>query len=298
MIVLSLAYDEELNIIEDIQEVRALFKEKNIKLGLSESIEGNTHFIKVFCEDEENHKVKKLVQLYISNLIYKLVVETYKNKALFEYLTDTFFFLKHDEILEVENRIMKTLKGEEAIEDENSIYCHNRIDDIIEKIRTCMEERDSINVNGYLTFRMRELAKGIEVIIDKVVEKYLVEKEYKEFIKLLKYFVDIQESKIEELNLIIQGEGSYKINDAHGKDIFEDFLKEMGDFNIGSKVNVEDVIISGLITNAPKKIIIHKKENCLNKEFIETISKVFSERVTVCSGCALCISTKIKYTPK
>ena len=35
---------------------------------------------------------------------------------------------------------------------------------------------------------MRELREDIEFIIDKV-EKYMVEKEYTEFIKLLKYFV-------------------------------------------------------------------------------------------------------------
>ena len=35
---------------------------------------------------------------------------------------------------------------------------------------------------------MRELREDIEEIIDKVVEKYMVEKEYKEFIRLLKIF--------------------------------------------------------------------------------------------------------------
>lgn len=294
MLVLSLAYDGEVNFIEDIQEVRALFKEKNIKLGVSESLEGNTHFIKVFCDEEGNEKIKNVVQLYISNILYKLVIETYKSKALFEYLTDTFFFLKHDEILEVEDRIMKTLKGEEIIKDENSIYCHNRINNIIEKIKDCMEENNNININGFITFRMKELAQDIESIIDKVVEKYLVEKEYKEFIKLLKYFVDIQESKIEEINLIIEGEGTYKIRDSYGNDIYYDFLKEIGDFKVGSKVNMEDIIISGLITNSPKKIIIHKQENCLNKEFLDTIVNVFCERVCYCNQCTLCIPSKIK----
>ncbi|WP_326514432.1 putative sporulation protein YtxC [Clostridium intestinale] len=294
MLVLSLAYDGEMNFIQDIQEVRALFKEKNIKIGVSESLEGNTHFIKVFCDEENNDKIKSIVHLYMSNILYKLVVDTYKSKALFEYLTDTFFFLKHDEILEVEDRIMKTLKGEEMIRDENSIYCCNRINNVVEKIRACMEENNNININGFITFRMKEIAQDIESVIDKIVEKYLVEKEYKEFIKLLKYFVDIQESKIEEINLVIEGEGSYKIRDAYGNDIYYDFLKEIGDLKVGSKVNMEDVIISGLITNSPKRIIIHKQENCSNKEFIDTIVNVFGERVSYCDKCSVCVSSKIK----
>ena len=294
MLVLSLAYDGEVNFIEDIQEIRALFKEKNIHLGVSESLEGETHFIKIFCDEEEDKKILNLIQLYISNILYKLVINTYKNKALFEYLNDTFFFLKHDEILEVEDRIMKILNGEEIIKDENSIYCYNRINNIIEKIKICMEENHDININGFITFRMKELALDIEDIIDKVVEKYLVEKEYKEFIKLLKYFVDIQESKIKEVNLIIQEEGMYKIIDESGKDLYEDFLKEIGECTIGNNTNMEDVIVSGLITNAPQNIIIHRREICENPEFLETIEQVFESRVIYCEGCKSCVSNRVK----
>ena len=53
---------------------------------------------------------------------------------------------------------------------------------------------------------MKELRSDIEEIIDKVIEGYMVEKEYKEFIKLLKYFVDIQESKIDLINIVIDNE--------------------------------------------------------------------------------------------
>ncbi len=37
----------------------------------------------------------------------------------------------------------------------------------------------------------------------------MVEKEYNEFIKLLKYFVDVQENKIDEVNIIIDKLGNY-----------------------------------------------------------------------------------------
>ena len=56
----------------------------------------------------------------------------------------------------------------------------------------------------------------------------------------------------------------------------------------------KDIIISGLITNAPKQIIIHHKENCINSEFIETIVNVFEDRVFYCAGCSSCTSSKVK----
>ena len=55
----------------------------------------------------------------------------------------------------------------------------------------------------------------------------MVEKEYKEFVKLLKYFVDIQESRIDEVNIYIHEGGGYVIKDGYGKDVFGDFIKEL-----------------------------------------------------------------------
>ncbi|MBK1809242.1 putative sporulation protein YtxC [Clostridium sp. YIM B02505] len=295
MLLLKLAYEGEQYFIEDIQNIRNMLKEKNITIGISESLENNTHFVKIFCDDDDyNDRLKSIIYLYISNILYRVVIDVFKKREMFEYLTDTYFFLKHDELLEVEEDIMSVLNMQEAISDETSVYCMNRINSIIEVIRACIEENDEININGFITFRMKELIGEIERIIDKVVEKYMVEKEYKEFIKLLKYFVDIQESRIEEVNIIIEDDGGYKITDSNGKDIFQDFVSDLSECKLGAGVNVEDVIISGLITNCPEKIIIHNRELCLNREFLDTISNVFEERVDYCDDCKICEKNKIK----
>ena len=141
---------------------------------------------------------------------------------------------------------------------------------------------------------MKELREDIEEIIDKVVEEYMVEKEYREFVKLLKYFVDIQESKIEKINIYIHKGGGYELKDGYGNDIFNEFMKELDECKVDTEAKMEDIIISGLITNAPKQVIIHHKENCLNTEFIDTIVNVFGDRVFYCAGCANCESTKLK----
>lgn len=141
---------------------------------------------------------------------------------------------------------------------------------------------------------MKELREDIENIVDKVVEEYMVEKEYKEFVKLLKYFVDIQESKIEKINIYIHDGGGYVLKDGYGNDIFSDFMKDLSECKIDTEAKMEDIIISGLITNAPKQIIIHHKENCINTEFIETVVNVFGDRVFYCAGCEICMPSQIK----
>ena len=141
---------------------------------------------------------------------------------------------------------------------------------------------------------MKELRDDIEDIIDKVIESYMVEKEYKEFIKLLKYFVEIQDSKIEEVNIVISEAGDYSIIDSDKNDIFNEFMKELIECKLDNDVKMEDIIISGLITNSPKRIIIHGKNYCLNKEFMDTIEKVFENKVIFCKGCILCVEKQVK----
>ena len=126
-------------------------------------------------------------------------------------------------------------------------------------------------------------------------EEYMVEKEYNEFIKLLKYFVDVQDSKVDEINILIEKNGDYRLIDEEGNDLIENMMMELPDVKFDSKENREELIISTMITNAPNKVIIHCVEYCKNKELIGTISKVFTDRVHYCDKCVKCEKIKKEF---
>ena len=280
MLLMTLCYEEEKNLIKDMQNIKNVLKSKGIIIGVSESISYGTHFVKIYYGNSEfDENMRATIMLYISNVIYNVIVEHYREKEMLHYINENYFFLKHDEILEIDLAINKILKGDQKICSDKDFYCLNKINDIIENIKEFILENDYINIEGFITFRMKNFLKDIECIIDKVVEDYMIEKEYNEFIKLLKYFVDIQDCKLEEVNIIVQRNGSYEVKDSKGLDIFKDFLNEITDAAEVGIINTEDIIISGLITNVPKKIKIYNEEYCINKEFIQTIKSVFGERV-------------------
>ena len=135
--------------------------------------------------------------------------------------------------------------------------------------------------------------EDIEKIIDKIVEKYMVEKEYEEFVRLLKYFVDIQECKIEKIIISIEEGNHYIIKDEYGRDLYKDFLKELTGEENDFDINIEDILISGLITSSPKNIIIYGKRNCTNKEFLDTVKNVFGDKVICYDECAEYLPKKI-----
>ncbi len=280
MLLMTLCCEEEKNLIKDMQNIKNVLKSKGIIIGVSESISYGTHFVKIYYGNSEfDENMRATIMLYISNVIYNVIVEHYREKEMLHYINENYFFLKHDEILDIDLAINKILKGDQKICSDKDFYCLNKINDIIENIKEFILENDYINIEGFITFRMKNFLKDIECIIDKVVEDYMIEKEYNEFIKLLKYFVDIQDCKLEEVNIIVQKNGSYEVKDSKGLDIFKDFLNEITDVAEEGIINTEDIIISGLITNAPKKIKIYNEEYCINKEFIQTIKSVFGERV-------------------
>lgn len=274
------------SIVSNINSIKTNFEKSNISVGMSESIHNNIHFLNVICNDNDyNDNVKDKFYFYFSEILYRLSANNFCEKKLNDILKDNYFFLTSDEIKEINGRCIDLLVNDIEVNDEG-IYYINRRNKIVSKIIDCIKENNEININGFMTFRSREIEEEFQGIVDKIVEDYMIEKEYDEFIKLLKYFVDIQESKIEELNIYANKEGQYVLKDSNGENVETKLVEELG--GIKSSVNVDDVLISELITLSPEKIIIHSKSNFINKELLQTITSVFENRVIFCSKCEYC----------
>ena len=284
MLLKNIIYNgENEEIINGLEYIKYNLEIKGINLGISESIENKTHFVKIFCNDDDfNSKIEHNFNLYLSMLLYKFMSKEFYNKKLIKFLNENYFFLKAEEIKDLKRICEASFLCEGKINDENEVYYINRKNSITRKILQCVAENNLINVEGFIRFRIREMESDFQGIIDKVVEKYMVDKEYDEFINLLKYFVEIQESKIEEVNIFPKSDGKYIIKDKSGKDISEELVRELKNTKYHDTNNEEDIIISGLITLAPQKIVIHNVDDFYRKELIDTIENVFEDRVKFC----------------
>ncbi len=123
------------------------------------------------------------------------------------------------------------------------------------------------------------------------MDDFLIEREYREFVQLLKYFVDIQESKIESVHVLIKGGGVFKLYDGNMRPVRSDYLEGYIIDLADNEINYEDLLISALITIAPKEITLHYKNNNGMIATLDTIKKVFAGRIKECKGCKLCTST-------
>ncbi|MEK6266173.1 MAG: putative sporulation protein YtxC [Clostridium sp.] len=294
MLLLTVVYNSSMEcIMDEIKDIKECFENKKVIIGISECIIENTHFIKFFCSDDNISASNiKTFNLHIANMLYKLVIKKFCKSGMGSFLAETYFFLGNDEIKQIEPKIIEALLSEGSITGPNIVYYMNRKNIVIDKINKFIEENNEINVNGFLTFRTKQLRQDLECIVDKVVESYMVEKEYDEFVNLLKYFVEVQESKVNEVNIIIGKNGNYYLRDSEGNDLMGKMLMELPGVEFDSKENQEELIMSTIITSAPKKIIIHCVDHCKNKELIQTISKVFVNKVYYCDKCSACENIK------
>lgn len=294
MAVFKIIYEDDFKeIIEGINTLKAYFE---LEIGICESIDNNIHFMKIYIPEEKlTKKTKNRFHLYIADIIYNIYINRFLKEDMTEFIEYSYFFLNSKDIKDIEEKSRDILTNNEKMIDSSNVYYMNKKNKIIDKILECIRETDEINIEGFLTFRTKDLEKELKHIIEKIVEDYVIEKEYDEFINLLKYFVNIQESRIDEINIIIYKEGNYVLKDKNGTDITDELFKEFISNNISLEINLDDILISGLITYCPEKIIIHCVENCLNKELINTINNVFLKKVHFCNSCKICREINKQY---
>lgn len=216
------------------------------------------------------------------NVIAEYIIERYETRLL-------------RRILDEEYRDLSSLKKREIIKnieffgDDPTIGYKARKESVILSIFDYLKEDSTMLIDGFVAFRLKEYEALLSQLAEKLVDHYLAQKEYEEFIDLLKYFVNVQEARPEKIHIIISDSGGYTLLDEQEKDItapsFADFME--GEVLLTEDA-YDDLLISVLITIAPKTLVVH---NCLairNHELFSTISRVFDGKIEYCSGCPVC----------
>lgn len=170
----------------------------------------------------------------------------------------------------------------------NTLLQIRRRNIIVKSLMEYFESSNTIILDGFINFRLKDYLKDLEEIVEKAVDNFLMEKEYREFIRLLKYFVDIQEPKYENIHIIATNHGTYTLLDDRREEITNECIKEYLNEISESEINYDDLLVSSLITLAPKKITIHNISCFKNKELLETIHNIFYNNVCICRSCSIC----------
>lgn len=263
----------------------------------SVDLDGSTSVICTINQKEKSTPEYDELVLSVSNALADYIIEQYEEKLILRIINSNYCYFNTIEKKEILRLALLIIKND----DKNflsSLYMIRRRNIIIRKLIEYFESSEKVILDGFVNFRLKDYMKDLEEIVDKAVDDFLTEREYKEFIRLLRYFVDIQEPKFNVIHVLVGYDGKYILLDENKREITNECIQEfMNDIPEG-EINYDDLLVSSLITMAPKKVVIHSSKSFRNKELLETIKNVFWGKSIICPDCELCLAKVAKLPNK
>ena len=219
---------------------------------------------------------------FISKIISKAIVEFYEEiivKKLINF--DYFYFDKTDKkIIFDEYKILINNISEFENKQKFSL--------VYSPLRSFLKSNKSIVLEGFINFRLKEYIEYLRTLLQEAVNQFILDKEYIEFVNLLKGYVDSKIPDNKQVNLIyVNNEAILLSEDGNLIDLEVFDSKYLSDITFSNN----DYVLNTLVGLIPSKIILHlvsPKDN-----FIKTIELIFGNKVLYCENCNLCNAYKI-----
>ncbi len=220
----------------------------------------------------------------ICNILTNCIILFFEPKLIKHIISYNYFYFSKDEQNRIyENCINLLNSPEESIEKKDILYnC----------IKEFLEENTSFVLSGFVNFRLKEYISFLDEIIDTAVNKFLIEREYDEFINILKIYVNSKTSEFsDEVHLIYSNNTSILVDKDKKIISTKDNIlnaKYLSDITFSSN----DYALNTLLSILPSKITIHLINN-YSDEFIDTLKLIFEDRIKICNDCNICSIYKL-----
>ncbi len=211
----------------------------------------------------------------LSNTLVSLIIKFYEAKLLKSIIKSNYFYFSESEQDIVLDKCLTYLK------DTSSVEYQVRIEHIYIATLKYITNNKSMILTGFINFRLSNYMKILDYIVDTFVNELVVDREYKEFINLLKSYVNSKPSNINTVHFIYKNTDSVILDSNYKKIPFTD---DIANLNYISDVSFSenDISLNTLLTLLPQKIIIHLVKE--SDEFIKTLICIFENRIELLSG--------------
>jgi|GEM_PF-654500 len=167
---------------------------------------------------------------------------------------------------------------------------------IVDELIDYFEQHSELQLAGYISFRMHSYKQELKEVIEYAIDEYVLDQQYEEFMTLLKYFVQLQETRTELVHLVQQEGSSFIVCDdqmqpLEQKHEHDRIVAEM----LETEINIEDIVISSLISASPQKIIVHTKHE--DYQVVRSVKAIFGDRAHTCTTCPMCRHNRDELVP-
>jgi len=248
------------------------------------SIKKFNHFNNIIIHHKGNDYTK--FHNYISNSITKAIIEYCEEQIIYNNISLNYFYFNSYEKKQILENSLNLLEDQK-----NSKL---RYDYINNEIYKTLLSAHSLYLQGIINFKLSNYIDFLNTQIDIAVNKFLIDKEYLEFVNILKLYInsEAENSKTNHVHLIYKDKISIITDDSQNIISYNDNLRKaryISDISFSSN----DLALNTLLNLIPKSITIHLVDGYCD-EFINTIKLIFQEKVNICEDCDICAVYKRK----
>lgn len=268
--------------------LRELREQEQLPLQIVELRQGKRWLIQCKFYDpsleatKNENMVQKIHRYYLANALAETIMHHWEKDHVRK-------IIKKNQCLIEENWQMVVNKALDYLNKglgEVRGYSVNRKTSLVTQILSCLDHGSVFDIEGFLRFRAQEYKNEVHKAVEYALDEYVIEREYMDFILLLKHFVDSQKPRLECLHVGMTRVGKFHLFNNEGVNVTHQFLEDYQLDNV-HELGYEDLLVSALIAVAPRQITLHIRYEGY-KDTLKTIRSVFGDRVRDCQGCPLC----------
>lgn len=216
----------------------------------------------------------------ISSLLSFMIMDEFEDILMKRIIDKNYFYF---DTLE-RNKILKNCYN--ILSDEYYAWFDKKFDALYNSLYSFISNNKVLLLDGFINFRLQAYTAILDDIVAESVNSYIIEKEYMEFISLLKLYINSQKNNSNIVHLIYNTSESILLDEnknliLNSEEIFN--AKYLSDISFSAN----DYTLNSLLNLLPKKIYIHLIDNQMD-EFINTLQLIFENRVSICLNCEIC----------
>lgn len=235
-----------------------------------------------------HYKGKDLDSFYniFSNILSSLIIKFYEKDLIRHIINCNYFYfteMEQRKIFEITNNYLIEKDLDEAYIRKDSIMI------------SCIEyfaNNKSVILDGFVNFRIKDYVKIIDYLVDMAVNKFVIDREYTEFIDLLKCYINSRDCCSSLVHLVYKNQESILLDEFKNIIKTKDSIlnsKYLSDISFSSN----DYTLNSLLSLLPEKIYIHLIDE-IEDEFINTLKLIFGNRVNICNDCNICKAYRLQ----
>ena len=218
----------------------------------------------------------------LATIFSYLVIDNFENKIVKNILLSNYFYFDNYEL----EKILELC--EENICDDSEFSFQNRQMLLFDAFYDYISTHKSIILTGFINFRLTNYRNLLNELIDFSVNEFIIEKEYLEFVSLLKLYINSQIPLTPILHLVSSDFGIIILDkDLNIVEVNKNIenTKYLSDISFSEN----DYVLNTIINLLPKKIFLHLPKISINNfEFINTLKLIFENRIEICNDCNIC----------